>query len=485
MRPPAAAEALVLWAARRAALLCAALGLLLGLLSLPNGFAIDDAYLVVNNPQIRDLHRVPGFFIQAWGNGSGDPSYQQVNAAYYRPLSSALLALEYALFGLHPAGFHLVSALLHALCTAVSTALFGVLLGRGPWALVAGLMFALHPIHTEALAAVTYQTTLLAGTLSVAALWLAAQAQAQPRAWAEALGASAVGGLTLLALLAKEEAAGLALLVAALGLWQWRRGVPLRRAAASPLAAGIALGLFLGIRAQVVHASGITYFAGAPASAVVFTMLKVVWLYAGLLVAPLQLCPFYDWFIVPIELQPAPESLLGAAVLLAAVGVSVRGLRAGSVAGLGLSWVLLGLLPVMQIIPILNVAAERFLYLPSVGWVLCGAAAARWAWQRGPRIRPALVLMLVLVLGGYGARSAARMPDWRDDLTLNRVTAADFPQTPTPLLNLAPILGAAGRWAEAEAALVEAVRRAPEFPPAIQKLAALRRRAPPVPSPVH
>src|SRR5947209_6494469 len=79
-----------------------------------NDFAIDDFYLIVENPAIHSLSRVPALFREPWGNGSGEePMYTRVNAAAFRPISSAFQALEYAAFGARPAPFHAVSAILH------------------------------------------------------------------------------------------------------------------------------------------------------------------------------------------------------------------------------------------------------------------------------------------------------------------------------------------------------------------------------------
>jgi hypothetical protein len=168
--------------------------------------------------------------------------------------------------------------------------------------------------------------------------------------------------------------------------------------------------------------------------------------------------------VIPIETAMSWRVLQGAAVatgLLAGVILAIR--RAPAVA-IGLAWVPLGLLPVLQLVPILNVAAERFLYLPSVGWCLAlGALAARAS--RGPRSRW-IGAALGVVLAGYAVRSLVRAGNWHDDLRLNETTARDFPEDPVPLLNLARLHRDAGRPQEARSAAMEALRRAPGWPPA-------------------
>lgn len=72
----------------------------------------------------------------------------------FRPLCTLSFRLNYAVHGLRPRGYHLLNLALHALVTALFTAFARPLLGRGPWSLLAGLLFASHPIHTEAVAGV-------------------------------------------------------------------------------------------------------------------------------------------------------------------------------------------------------------------------------------------------------------------------------------------------------------------------------------------
>uniref|UniRef100_A0A3B5KUV2 Uncharacterized protein n=1 Tax=Xiphophorus couchianus TaxID=32473 RepID=A0A3B5KUV2_9TELE len=72
----------------------------------------------------------------------------------FRPLCTLSFRLNYTLHGLRPWGYHLLNIVLHGLVTAMVTALSHSLLGRGLWSLLAGLLFASHPAHTEAVAGV-------------------------------------------------------------------------------------------------------------------------------------------------------------------------------------------------------------------------------------------------------------------------------------------------------------------------------------------
>ena len=443
---------------RRAAGLSALVALLVCLPVVLGEFVIDDAYLIAGNQGIRSLGNALAFFAQPWGGGEGASGYVSNNAAYYRPLTTLLFSVEYALFGLRPAYFHLVSILLHAGASALAVLLALRLLGNLGAALFAGLVFAVHPVHTEAIAAACYQTTLLAALLAMAALWVLGLGLDGRWRLARALLLAAI--LAALAALAKEEGAAVVLLAVALVLLApgaaRARG---KGALLAGMAAGV--GLVMLVRFVAVPGSTDSFFGQAGSAVVAMTMLRVVVLYAGLLVVPLVLCPFYDWFIVTPSASLSAEPVVGfllATGLLAAV-VLLR--KRAPAAAVGLAWLALALAPVLQIVPILNVAAERFLYLPSLGFAI--ALAAFFAWGRSRR--PVLALGLAAaLLTLFAARTLWRWPDWRDDRVLNQTTAADFRESPTPLLNLADLEVTAGNPAAALEHLREAARRAPGWP---------------------
>ncbi|MBN2576123.1 MAG: hypothetical protein JXP73_16300 [Deltaproteobacteria bacterium] len=453
---------------RRAAGLAALAALFVCLPALRGGFVIDDAYLIVGNQGIRSLGNLPDFFLRPWGGGEGASGFVGVNAAYYRPLTTSLFALEHAVFGPNPVGWHLASISLHATATAFVVLLAWRLLGSVAAALFGGLLFAVHPVHTEAIAALCYQTTLLAGLLAMMALWaLVRHGAGGTRPWRRSLLPAL---FTVLAGLAKEEAAALPLLALA-----WLALAPAseqRRANIVPVAGMfLAAALVLLCRQAVVTGSSDTYFGGAGAAVVLLTMLRVSLLYAGLLLVPLVLCPFYDWFIITPSSSLSVEAVAGGGLMVALVFGTVALRKRAPGAAIGLAWLVLALAPVMHIVPILNVAAERFLYLPSLGFAIAVAALFDWLRSRRPRL---VLGVSAALLGLFAARTLARWPDWRDDRALNQATAADFPESPTPLLNLARIEEAAGNRAAALRHLEEAAKRAPGWPVPVQQAKRLR-----------
>uniref|UniRef100_A0A4W4HJF4 DUF1736 domain-containing protein n=1 Tax=Electrophorus electricus TaxID=8005 RepID=A0A4W4HJF4_ELEEL len=81
----------------------------------------------------------------------------------FRPLCTLSFRFNYALGGLEPWGYHLLNVGLHCCVTSLFTTLCRPLFGTGPWSLLAGLLFASHPVHTEAVAGLVGRADVGAG----------------------------------------------------------------------------------------------------------------------------------------------------------------------------------------------------------------------------------------------------------------------------------------------------------------------------------
>src|SRR5439155_1799593 len=129
--------------------------------SLWNDFNLDDDTIIRDNSLIRSLSNLPRIFVSNyWAN----TPYEK-GVLLYRPLAMATFALDYALWGNNPFGFHLANASLNALNAALVLAVLLALFGDrvSPLYLaLASLLFAFHPIHIEAVNMVVGRTELLA-----------------------------------------------------------------------------------------------------------------------------------------------------------------------------------------------------------------------------------------------------------------------------------------------------------------------------------
>lgn len=115
--------------------------------SLQNPFIWDDQALIENNPYIKDFSHIKEIFTQHLFYGSRTPSN------FYRPLQSLSLVFDYSIWKMNPFGYHLTNILFHAL-TTISIYVLIYLLSQSIFiSLAASGLFAVHPVHTQA---VTY-----------------------------------------------------------------------------------------------------------------------------------------------------------------------------------------------------------------------------------------------------------------------------------------------------------------------------------------
>ena len=416
-------------AIRWAAAASAILALAVYFNSLQNDLVYDDLHVIVGNEAAhhpldwRTILGTPSWFLQ------GNPSIQ------YRPLTTWTFALDYAVHGQKPFGYHLVNVLAHA-GVSVLVVLLGASLGLSArTAALAGALFAVHPIHTEAVASVVGRAEILAAGLALLALlWQRAAARGTRPLLASTAAVAAYG----LALFAKEHAIGLLVvlpladLVAAdggsVGLFLRRlRG----RRAAFYLALLAATAGYLALRraalGDLIGGGGVGFgmidfqmnpAASAPTALRVLTALEVLALAVWLLVFPLHLSADYSYRHIPV-VESVREPGVAAGLLLAAA-LAVLALILWRRRRVGFLWLALALASygvVANILfPIGTIFAERLLYLPSVGFcALVAMALARpfRGWRRAAAGAVAAALVI-----GWGVRARARNPVWRDEVTI-------------------------------------------------------------------
>lgn len=408
---------------RGAAAACGALALVVFANSLANGFAFDDVQTIATNEAVHDLSRLPEAVSSPyWGDEAGR------DLGLWRPLTTAAFAVQWSLWDGSPAGFHAVNMLTHALATAVATLLLAELMPVGA-ALLGGLLFAVHPVHVEAVANVVGLAELLAGLLVFSACLLYLRRQRR------ALGAGTVGGIALLyaaAFLAKESAAVLPALLVLLDAWKDRlelRRLPAYLRSRAPLfgtLAGVAA-VILGIRVAVLGTVASAYPPlGADLLAEIprIWTLPVIWLhYIRLLFFPAELVPDYSPRVVEIQLGWNAANAAGVLAVSAFLGLAWTVWRRGGAEArrlrpvvLGVLWFGVAVLPVANVFFLSGVLlAERTLYVPSLGLALGAGCVLRLLAERRPRAAVAAVAAVLLVLG---ARTWTATPVWKDTPTL-------------------------------------------------------------------
>lgn len=389
-------------------------------------FVYDDRLVVLQNPVVADLARLP----EAFGSGMWDFADADTARAtgYWRPLATVLHQLAWAAGGADAWTFHLVSLLLHLAATAAAWAFAKELLRDGRAALIAAALWAFHPVHVESVAWISAVSDPAFGLCSFLALraWLRARTDGR-KAWS-------AGAWFLAALLCKEMALAVVPLVLLLELLlargvgaRWRPHASFGAALRALLPFGIALLAWYAGRA---FAFG-EWSAGLARTTTGFGVPESrLWLLRGELLGggtrlawwpePLRLFrpfePVFDW-------SAAWSGFALLALLSAGAWFCAR--RGARTAALALLFAPVALLPLAGRVEALGLfpLSDRYLYLASFGACL---AAALLLSRRG-RLGVAAAALLCVPLA---AATRARLPMWRDEATLLAQAAAESPRAP-------------------------------------------------------
>jgi hypothetical protein len=427
-----------------------------------NGFVYDDEQQILQNPYVKNWHYLPQVF--------GTTVWSFVGAAgttnYYRPLMTFTFLLLWQMFGDVPFGFHLFNVALNAAVVVMVFATGSRLFQDRRVGFVAAVLFAVHPVHTEVVAWIAAVPELEVTFFVLLAFWIFMNARVDSAKFHLGI----VAAFTL-ALLSKEPALMLAPLAVVFEHFVRARGGSLSTARVGSLvyasrsnsdAAGakvtepvqktigryaplclVAIGyLFLRIAlfgklAPVLQHPKITW------PQAIYSAFALVGGYTKYLLWPAPLSAFHvfhasysiaEWRVV-----------FGIAVLASAIGLMAYLYKLSPAAAFCVLWMGVTIAPMLNARWMAaNVFAERYLYLPSVGfcWLIGWAALRVWDGAQennltSKRVLPA-VAAIVAVAGIVSI--IRRNPVWADDATLYRRTLQTNPDAAVIRSNLGALL---------------------------------------------
>ena len=401
--------------------------------SLSNGFVFDDYAVIVENKHIEHLRSsLPSFFNHSYFTIAG-------GEASYRPLATFSYFLIYALAGPNPFYFHLGSVLLHVLNVVLAYLFFALLPGDRFKALTAGLLFACHPVLTETVDCIAFNEDLLAAFFFLLALIL----------YVKALGKAAAGALYILSLLfffcgllSKEMAITLPFIIVLYDL------------------------TFNGGKEQALSVKFVVstverrwrYYAGYAVIGLFYLLLRFVVfinpaegikphfgsLFERLLYLPSHIFSFVKLALAPYDLSVAYvfsyprgffefHNLVGWVVTAGLVVCSFLLFKRFKAIFFGIWWFLITLIPVYNLIQIFNPLAERYLYIPTIGFCLVAAGMLYGifskAFNRAVAVNLATLAVVLAVVSLYATVTIARNRDWQDGLTLWSKTVKQSPDS--------------------------------------------------------
>ncbi|MGH9470381.1 MAG: tetratricopeptide repeat protein [Terriglobia bacterium] len=410
--------------------------------SLWNGFVYDDNTQILTNPFIRDFSHLKAIFTSSvWVYAGGARGVTD----YYRPLMTLTYLLCHELFGYNAYGYHFVSLLLNAAVVVLMFFVTKRIFANRGMAFLAAAIFAIHPIHTEAVDWIAAVTDLELALFSLLVFWFFLRLGDK-----EARGAGRTGLIQLgmgasfvLALLSKEPAATLPLLAVIYehacredrGLTSWTQNA--RRYGAL----WILLGAYLLLRLRFLGAfAPVRLRANMPPATVFLSAVALAGHYLEKILWPLHLCAYY---VFPSDLSAIlPHAMAGAVALVACALFAIWLWRSDRRAFFGVVWFFIILAPVLNprwMPP--SVFAERYLYLPSVGFCWVAAWLTIRLWRRVANAgnfaaRRGLAAAACAAAAICIALVIARNADWKDNLTFYARTIAASPRAGAMYNNL-------------------------------------------------
>jgi hypothetical protein len=424
---------------------------------LRNGFAFDDVLIIRDNPQVHSLSQWAFDFVQGyWPREHG--------GALYRPLTLLAFSAQWVLGNGAPWIFHAVNVALYVALTLVIFGLASELLPlAGAW--VAAALFAVHPVHVEAVGNVVGQEELSTALAVCLGVWMYLRARRRP----ELSAGLSVGLLVVLitAALCKENGIVLVGLLAAAEVTVVTDPRPI----GARIKALFPTYLLLLIGAAIVMAAR-RFALGAtvgeyPALVLgdlgfvdrCLTMLAIVPEWGRLFLWPAHLRADYGPAEFVASTSFGPPQALGLALVVVTLTTAWAARRRRPGLAFGIAWTVLALLPVSNLLVTSGILlAERTLLLPSVGAMLAAGAIAAAVVRRAQSGQPALRwaaaagLGALLVLGAV--RSARRQAAWVDTPSVVRDLVRDAPLNYRGWLMYGAYLRTQGRTDEAREALL-------------------------------
>lgn len=450
------------------------LALFVNLNVLSNGLGLDDEEIVQGISISR--HWWDLFSSELTAVGSPKES-----SPYFRPLISISYRLDQAVWGYRPFGFHFSLWVAHILNTLLVFSLArrllledGLLWGQVPVRnarltihaavpVLSASLFAVHPVHAEAVAWIPGRSDLFCTTFLLTSFLLYLRFHRT--------GSLMIFGGSMLAfffaLLTKEVALGLIILfplyeyvsVSTGASLSWKRlGA---RLIVPPI---IVIGYYWLRTVRITYPLGYVPQVDAYSPSIVHQIVGAVGFYLKQLVFPYP----HQAFITNLPDTPGLLILSGLA-LLCVMGILGAALMCHKLLlGIGLAWMLVFLAPGVSV-AVLAVAttpvAERYLYAPSVGFLIAMTWLALLGFERfrtSMMWRPGAVwvpasLLAVIVLSVWAKEDWNRNAVWRSPLTFWQTAVAGSPESGVPYVGLAAHYTMAGRYAEAEPLLQKAI----------------------------
>jgi len=381
---------------------------------------------------------------------------------YYRPLPNLTYLIDRYIWGRNASGYHLFNILFHTLSTITVFYIAQSLLGNFYTSAATCLLFAVHPIHTEVVAWVNGRNNAIAGFFYLLAFYN--YIRYRTLEFKSALLFSLIAFAC--SLFSKEYALTFPII-----MLLYEISYQQNRLKTAPLLTHMTrlwlpyfliIIFFLFIRSLSLPSLGSIPLHMDMLFERILTVPKTVLLYLRLLILPLGLTPFHDISFIehPWNFEFIFQFLALTTILL----FWIKSYRKSIPLFFGIGWILVTLMPVLNIIPLSNTTtffAERYLYLPCFGFCLLVGNLLITFFKSGDRPKKSRVyvaiFLLVVTVEAFGFETIKRNLIWRNELTLWKDAEIKSPNSFMVRTNLALALFEKGRLNEAHKKIKEAI----------------------------
>ncbi len=437
-------------------------------------FTLDDVLIVEENTYVRSVDKLPEIWTSHYWAGKVDAT----DKGLYRPLTLTSYNLQYAISRESPAAFHIINVLLHALLCFVLMRFVNLVFKDLNLAFLTGLIFAVHPIHSEAVAGIVGRAELLCALFMLTAMmsyhhWTASK----KIKWLVLLLLSAFAAIT-----SKE----LGFLLPAILILQetytyfTTKKFSFRTPAkwTAMLSVFVLAGVLWAFRSTITEsAASHEMWAEVSAGDRMATALRTTMEYLGMHLLPLSLSADYWVSEVPIADFGDLTVWLSILVIAGLTGLSFFLRKTWPVVSWGILFFFMMLLPVSNFVFAAGfLKAERILYIPSIGLIIVMASVLlRLSQLKQGKIAAVGIAALMLLF--FSFKTWSRGQAWKNNFTLAEATLKTSPDSPRFNNIMGLELKARKRKEEALVFFEKAVQSNPRHVPALVNLGLAYRNA--------
>lgn len=451
------------------------IGFLLYANTFQHQYALDDIPIVRENSLIKKGADISALFKTHYWAGKPNAN----DKGLYRPFTLASYAIQYQVSGDRPEPFHWTNALLHGIVCLLILLTIKLLFGSEFIGLVSAGLFAVHPIHTEAVAGIVGRAELLSLLFILLSIYLFFSSFYQ-NSWKKWLLLFSVLVTSAAAALSKELGFLIPLFILLSFLLEARKKRAINRIIPQT-------GTFIGVlilmiilwmvRANITSDT-VTHelWRGVSSTERIATSLRTCLEYVGMLVFPIKLSADYWSTEVPLIGLNKPIVYVSIIVIIASVIFALKLRKRVPAFTWGIFFFGISLFPVSNIPFAIGVLkAERILYAPSLGFIVALASLLYLIYQH-KKYRSFLYILIAVYSMVLATKTWMRNPVWKNNFTLSRATVLTSPDSPRMNNLLGQAYKKQKKPDQALYYLERAVASRPEHLPAVVNLALMKKK---------